>query len=83
MVSRVCRLYPSEGVLLEAIGEEVGDVLPQELHHGLLLPPHQIQPCPGAFYRVLAASDRRNKSVDQKDQKHGDESEEARFKLRK
>jgi hypothetical protein len=44
-------------VRLEAVGDEVGDVLPEELDHGLLLPPHQIQPGPGAFDRVLAASD--------------------------
>jgi hypothetical protein len=44
-------------VRLEAVGDEVGDVLPEELDHGLLLPPHQIQPGPGAFDRVLAASE--------------------------
>jgi len=41
-------------VRFKAIGDEVGDVFPEELDHGLLLPPHQIQPSPGAFDRVLA-----------------------------
>jgi hypothetical protein len=57
------RLYPSEGVRLKALGDEGGDVLPEELHHRLLLPAHQIQPGPGAFDRVLAASNSRNKST--------------------
>lgn len=61
----VCRPYPSEGVWFKVIGEEVGDVLPQELHHGLLLLTHQIQPGPGAFDRVLAASDSGSKSSNQ------------------
>jgi hypothetical protein len=42
---------------LEPVGEEVGDVLLDELDHRLLLPPQQIQPSPGAFDGVLAAAD--------------------------
>jgi hypothetical protein len=39
----------------EAVEEEVSDVLLEEPHHGLLLPPQQIQPSPGALDCVLAA----------------------------
>jgi hypothetical protein len=42
-------------VRFKAAGEEVGDVLLEELDHGLLLPPQQIQPSPGALDCVLAA----------------------------
>lgn len=48
--------YPSEGMDVEAVGEEVGDVLLEEPDHGLLLPPCDDQPRPDAFEGVLAAS---------------------------
>jgi hypothetical protein len=47
-------VYPCEGVRFKAAGEEVSDVLLEELDHRLLLPPQQIQPGPGALDRVLA-----------------------------
>jgi hypothetical protein len=47
-------LHPSKGVRFKAIADEVGDVLLHELDHRLLLPPHQIQPGPGALDCVLA-----------------------------
>jgi hypothetical protein len=41
---------------VEAIGEEVGDVLLEESNHGVLLAPYGDHPRPDAFERVLAAS---------------------------
>jgi hypothetical protein len=48
--------YPSKGVSVEVIGEEVGDVLLQESDHGVLLPPYRTHPRADAFERVLTAS---------------------------
>jgi hypothetical protein len=42
-------------VRFKAVEEEVSNVLLEELHHGLLLPPEQIQPSPGALDCMLAA----------------------------
>jgi hypothetical protein len=48
--------YPSKGVSVEAIGEEIGHILLQEPNHGVLLPPYRTQPRADAFERVLTAS---------------------------
>lgn len=62
----------------KAICEEVDDVLLQELHHRLLLLPHQIQPGPGAFDRVLAASESSTKSNGQKKRGNNKRSNEIK-----
>jgi hypothetical protein len=50
-------------VRFKAVEEEVSNVLLEELHHGLLLPPEQIQPSPGALDCVLAAQSIKNQRL--------------------
>jgi hypothetical protein len=47
--------YPSECVLVVAVGEQLCDVLLHEADHGLLLAAYDDEPRPDAFEGVLAA----------------------------